>query len=45
MSGASVLQIAEILGHKVLQMTKLYTHLSDANRLQVIAPLDSVLFI
>ena len=31
MSGASLLEIANILGHKSLQMVQCYAHLSDAH--------------
>jgi integrase len=31
MHGASLAEIAEVLGHKTLQMTKRYTHLSEAH--------------
>ena len=31
MNGASLAEIAEILGHKTLQMVKRYSHLSDSH--------------
>lgn len=36
MSGASLLEIAEILGHKTLAMVKRYAHLSDTHKHAVI---------
>jgi len=36
MSGASLAEIAEILGHKSLSMTKRYSHLSDSHTLAVV---------
>ena len=31
MDGASLAEVAEILGHKTLQMVKRYAHLSDSH--------------
>jgi integrase len=37
MSGASLAEIAEVLGHKTLQMVKRYAHLSEAHTAGVVA--------
>lgn len=44
MSGASLAEIAEILGHKTLQMVKRYAHLSDAHTSKVVARMNEVIF-
>lgn len=36
MSGASLLEIAEVLGHRTLQMVKRYAHLADSHTAQVV---------
>jgi integrase len=36
MSGASITDVAEILGHKNIQITKRYSHLSDLHKSQVL---------
>jgi len=36
MNGASLAEIADILGHKTLQMTKRYSHLSDSHKQSVV---------
>jgi integrase len=36
MSGASLAEIAEILGHKTLAMVKRYAHLSESHKLDVV---------
>jgi len=36
MNGASLVEIAEILGHKTLQMVKRYTHLTEAHTADII---------
>ena len=36
MSGASLLEIAEVLGHRTLQMVRRYAHLSEAHTASVI---------
>ena len=36
MSGASLAEIADILGHKTLAMVKRYAHLSDSHKLDVV---------
>jgi integrase len=44
MSGASAIEIAIFLGHKTLQMTKKYTHLSKSHIQKTALNLDSKLF-
>ena len=44
MSGASLGEIAEILGHKTLQMVKRYSHLSDSHATGVVAKMNTRLF-
>lgn len=44
MSGASLLEIAAILGHKTLQMTQRYAHLSDAHTAHVAARMTARIF-
>ncbi len=44
MSGASLAEIAEILGHKTLQMVKRYAHLSDAHTSKVVARMNERIF-
>jgi hypothetical protein len=44
MSGASLTDIAEILGHKTLSMVKRYAHLSEAHTTGVIAKMDKFVF-
>ena len=39
MAGASTLEVAAVLGHKTLQMTKRYTHLAPNHLANVVAPL------
>ena len=41
MNGASLAEIAEILGHKTLQMVKRYSHLSDSHVSNVLADMNS----
>lgn len=43
MNGASILEIAEILGHKSLKMTKRYTHLSTKHTSKVLNSLNDKL--
>ncbi len=40
MNGASMVEIAAVLGHKTLQMTKRYTHLSDNHLSDVVAKMN-----
>lgn len=44
MSGASLAEIAEILGHKTLQMVKRYAHLSEAHTSKVVAKMNEAIF-
>lgn len=44
MSGASLAEIAEILGHKTLQMVKRYAHLSEAHTSKVVARMNAKIF-
>lgn len=44
MDGASMTDIAEVLGHKTLQMVKRYAHLSDAHTSKVVASMNEKLF-
>jgi len=44
MNGASLAEIAEVLGHKTLQMVKRYAHLSDGHTSQVVASMNEKIF-
>jgi integrase len=44
MSGASLAEIAEILGHKTLDMVKRYAHLSEAHTARVVARMNATIF-
>jgi integrase len=44
MSGASLVEIAAILGHKTLRMVKRYTHLSDDHMGDVVARMNEKIF-
>lgn len=44
MSGASMNEIAEVLGHKTLQMVKRYSHLSDAHTARVVERMNNKIF-
>ena len=44
MNGASLPEIAEVLGHKTLTMVKRYAHLSDAHTSKVVAWMNESLF-
>ena len=44
MNGASLTEIAEILGHKTLQMVKRYAHLSEAHTSAVVASMNERIF-
>ena len=44
MSGASQLEIAEVLGHRTLQMVKRYSHLSESHVKGLISRLDESIF-
>jgi integrase len=44
MNGASLAEIAEVLGHKTLQMVKRYAHLSDGHVSNVVASMNNKIF-
>ena len=44
MNGASMAEIAEVLGHKTLQMVKRYAHLSEAHTTSVVAAMNERIF-
>lgn len=44
MSGASLAEIAEVLGHKTLQMVKRYSHLSETHTASVVEKMNSKIF-
>jgi integrase len=44
MNGASLAEIAEILGHKTLSMVKRYAHLSEAHTAGVVARMNEKIF-
>jgi site-specific recombinase XerD len=44
MNGASLTDIAEILGHKTLAMVKRYAHLSEGHVSQVVAAMNAHIF-
>jgi integrase len=44
MNGASMAEIAEVLGHKTLQMVKRYAHLSEAHTAGVVASMNEKIF-
>jgi integrase len=44
MNGASLVEIAEVLGHKTLQMVKRYAHLAEAHTAQVVARMNAAIF-
>lgn len=44
MNGASLTDIAEILGHKTLHMVKRYAHLSEAHTKKVVSDMNSKIF-
>jgi len=44
MNGASMPEIAEILGHKTLQMVKRYSHLSETHTASVVESMNSKIF-
>jgi len=43
-NGASLLEIAELLGHKNLNMVKRYAHLSEAHTAGVVARMNEKIF-
>ena len=44
MNGASLAEIAEVLGHKTLQMVKRYAHLSEAHTAKVVQRMNERIF-
>lgn len=44
MNGASLAEIAEVLGHKTLSMVKRYAHLSEAHTSSVVASMNEKIF-
>jgi integrase len=44
MNGASLAEIAEVLGHKTLSMVKRYSHLSDSHVSNVVASMNTKIF-
>ena len=44
MNGASQLEIAEVLGHKTLQMIKRYSHLSEDHTRKVVEKMAGKIF-
>jgi len=44
MNGASLAEIAEVLGHKTLQMVKRYAHMSEAHTTKVVASMNERIF-
>ena len=44
MSGASLTEIAEVLGHKTLQMVKRYSHLSEQHTASVVEKMNKKIF-
>ena len=44
MSGASLVEIAAVLGHKTLQMVQRYAHLSEAHTAGVVARMNAAIF-
>ncbi len=44
MNGASLAEIAEVLGHKTLQMVKRYAHLSEAHTSKVVTSMNQKIF-
>ena len=44
MNGASLAEIAEVLGHKTLSMVKRYAHLSDGHVSNVVASMNEKIF-
>ena len=44
MNGASLAELAEVLGHKTLQMVKRYAHLSEAHTSSVVASMNERIF-
>ena len=44
MNGATMPEIAEVLGHKTMQMVKRYSHLSETHTSNVVASMNAKIF-
>ena len=44
MNGATLAEIAEILGHKTLQMVKRYAHMSEQHTISVVERMNKKIF-
>lgn len=44
MNGASLAEIAEVLGHETLAMVKRYAHLSDVHTAKVVESMNDKMF-
>jgi site-specific recombinase XerD len=44
MTGASLVEIAAILGHRTLQMVQRYAHLTEAHTAGVVARMNAAIF-
>ena len=44
MNGASMMEIADVLGHKTMQMVKRYSHLSEAHTRGVVTSMNEAIF-
>ena len=44
MNGATLAEIAEILGHKTFQMVKRYAHLSEAHTASIVEKMNAKIF-
>jgi len=44
MNGASLIEIADVLGHKTLEMVKRYAHLSDSHKADVLERMNVSVF-
>lgn len=44
MNGATLAEIAEVLGHKTLSMVKRYSHISDSHTSEVVASMNNKIF-
>ncbi len=44
MNGATLLEIADVLGHKTLEMMKRYAHLADSHKAGVLERMNTAVF-